>query len=907
VKSFVEWFLRWVTKIALWFRYRIKTKGLEKITRENLDKPGGVLFLPNHPAMGVEPMSVVQAIWKRFPVRPIVIEYMYYAPVVHSLMKYINAIPIPNNEVSSNSLKRIRSDKALEEAAKGLKEGDNFIIYPSGRLKDTGYEFIGGASGAHRIISQNPECNIVLVRSIGFWGSSFSKAYTGKSPPLFGTMWQGVKHTFKNLLFFNPRRDITIEFEIAPDDFPRYGERLEINRWLEEWYNRPEGLRDPDSDVIGEPLKRVSYSMWKEEYLEPKPPKVEEEDDPEINLDKIPEETKKKVIDKIAEVANVPPHEIKTSHIIASDLSIDSLDMAEIVLFLDDEFDVKGVPVIELTTVGRTMAIAAKQIVVTEDEVEIKDLSPWKKPVKEERKLHVAPGSTIPEVFLNNCAIMGHEICCGDDRSGVMDFQRVKLGVVILADYIKDLPGDNIGIMLPASVGATLTLLACQLAGKVPVMMNWTLGPRHLGSIMEQAEIKRVLSSWAFIDRLGNIDLGSIDDEVVMLEDVKRSISLFQKIKGALISKKSTKSLLKRFKIDSLKEDDTAVILFTSGTESAPKGVPLSHKNLLSNIRSIEKTVDIFSTDIFFSVLPPFHSFGLTAGCLLGTLTGMRVCYYPNPTNGQGLAKGCEKWRPTVICGAPTFLKNMLKAGEPDNFKTLRWVVSGAEAAPKELYDLMEEAGNKDVLKEGYGVTECSPVLTVNRLEVEPKGVGQPLEDVEIMIVHPETHEKLPMGEEGLIIAKGPNVFSGYLNKVSKDPFVKVDGANWYNTGDLGYLDELNRLTITGRLKRFLKIGGEMVSLGAIESALYAQSSKQGWKLGDEGPSLAVVGKEQEEGKPKIVVVATFDATVDQINKALRDEGLSQIVKVTDFKQLDEIPLMGTGKIFYRELEDKYL
>ncbi len=905
--KFVTFVIRWIVKFALWFRYRIKVKGLDKITPENLGKPGGVLFLPNHPAMAVDPLSVVQAIWAKYPVRPLIVEYMYYAPGIYPVMNYINAIPVPNNEVSSNSIKKIRSDKALEEAAKGLKKGDNFLLYPSGRLKDTGYEFLGGASGAHRIISQNPECNIVLVRTIGLWGSSFSKAYTGKSPPIFPTLWEGMKHTFKNLLFFNPRRPLTIEFEPAPDDFPRYGDRLEMNRWLEDWYNREEGLRKPGSDVIGEPLSRVSYSLWKKEYLEPKPPKIEEEEDPEINLEKIPDETKNKVIQKIAEVAGAAPRDIKTNFVITSDLSLDSLDMAELVLFLDDEFDVKGVPVIELTTVGRMMAIADKQIVVTDEEEEIKDLTPWKKPVSEKRKLHVPSGNTIPEVFLNNCAIMGSEICCADDRSGVMDYQKFKLGIVVLADFIKTLPGKNIGILLPASVGATLTLLACQLAGKVPVMINWTLGRRHLGSVMEQANIQRVLSSWAFIDRLGNVDLGGIDDELLLLEDVKREIPLLKKIKGALTAKKGTESILKHFKIDSLSEDDTAVILFTSGTESAPKGVPLSHKNILSNIRSIEKSVEIFSTDTFFSMLPPFHSFGLTAGCFLGTLTGMRVCYYPNPTNGQGLAKGCEKWRPTVICGAPTFLKGMLKAGKPDQFKTLRWVVSGAEKAPQELFDLMEKMGNKDVLKEGYGVTECSPVLTVNRLEVEPKGVGQPLEDVEIIIINPETHEKVPMDEEGLILGRGPNVFSGYLGKVAKVPFFEVDGKQWYNTGDLGYLDKLNRLTISGRLKRFLKSGGEMISLGAIETALYQQAEKKGWQLAEEGPSIAAIGKEQEEGKPKIMVFAIFPSTVDEINSALRDQGLSYIIKVTDFEQLEEIPIMGTGKVFYRELEKKYL
>ncbi|NGX57507.1 MAG: Bifunctional protein Aas [Chlamydiae bacterium] len=905
MRKIIEGLLCWFVRIALWFRYRITVKGLEKLTPEALNRPGGVLFLPNHAAMGVDPLSIVPRIWKKYPVRPLIVEYMYYAPFIYPIMKYIHGIPVPNNEVSSNSVKKKRSDKAMKEAVSGLKIGENFLIYPSGRLKDTGYEFIGGASGAHRIISENPECNLVLVRSVGFWGSSFSKAYTGKSPPFFPALWKGFLHTLKNFIFFNPRRHITLEFEPMPDDFPRYGTRLEMNRWLEEWYNRPEGLNEGDPDVIGEPLTRVSYSIWSKQYLEFQPPKAEE-DDPEINLEKIPEETKNKVVQVIAELADVPPHTIKEKMIISSDLSLDSLDMAELVLFLDDEFDVKGVPVIELTTVGRMMAIADRQIMVTDEEEEHKDLSQWNKPV-EKRRVDIAEGKTIPEVILNNAAIMGHDVCCADDRSGVLDYQRVKLAIVILAEYIRNLPGKHVGVLLPASVGATLTIMACQLAGKIPVVMNWTLGPRHLGAVTEATDIQRVISSWAFIDKLGNVDLDCIDDELIMLEDVKRDFSIWTKIKGALTSKKGTKALLKHFKVDHKDENDIAVILFTSGTESAPKGVPLSHRNILENLRSICRSVDVYTNDTFFGVLPPFHSFGLTAGCFFGPLTGMRVCYYPNPINGQGMAKGCEKWRPTVICAAPTFLKGMLKAGRYDQFTSARWVVSGAEAAPPELFAQMEKMGMGGMLKEGYGVTECSPVLTINRLDVESAGVGQPVDGVDIVIIHPKTHEKLPQGETGLIIARGPNVFSGYLNQMVASPFIDFEGEDWYNTGDLGYFDEINRLIISGRLKRFIKSGGEMISLGAIEYALLEAAPQKKWELAEEGPSVAVCGRERGDERAQIIAITIFPTSVEEVNSTLREGGFSNIVKVTDVMQLDEIPIMGSGKIFYRDLETKYM
>ncbi len=899
------WFLRVFVSFALWFRYRIRVKGLKELNKENLKRPGGILFLPNHPAMGVDPLSVVKSIWARFPVRPLIIEYMYYAPLVHSVMKRVNAIPVPNNEVSSNSIKRRRSEKALEEVVAGLKRGENFLLYPSGRLKDTGYEFVGGASGAHKVISENPDINIVLVRSVGFWGSSFSKAYTGKSPPFFPTIKRGIFKSLKNLIFFNPRRDIELEFKVAPEDFPRNGNRMEINRYLEEWYNRPEGLRDPKSDVIGEPLKQVSYSIWGKDILEPMPPE-EEELDPEINLDKIPAEIKDKIRNKFAEIAEVPPEKIKDTMVISRDLGLDSLDLAELVLFIEEEFNVRGVPVVELSSIARTYAIASGQIVVADEEAPTHDLSAWSTPIPK-KVIDLAEGKTIPEVFLNNAKAHFKQVACGDDRSGVLKYDRVLLGAILLSKHIRKMPGNHIGIMLPASVGATLAVLATQLAGKVPVMINWTVGPRHLQSVMEAAEIQTVLSSWAFIDRLNNVDLTCIDDQLVMLEDLRREITLPQKLSALFLSKKSPKTILKKLHLDQIDENDPAVVLFTSGTEAAPKGVPLSHKNLISNVRSVFKTVDIYSDDVFFSVLPPFHSFGLTAGIFLELLSGMRVAYYPIPTNGLGMANGVEKWKATIVCGAPSFLKGMLKMAESSQLQSLRWVVSGAEKAPPELYELIKRHGLPDIFKEGYGITECSPVLTLNRPGVNPVGVGQPVEGVEILVVHPETEEVMGVNEEGLVLVHGPNIFNGYLDKSLKSPFKHLQGKRWYNTGDLGFLDAKGRLTISGRLKRFIKVGGEMISLAAIENALLQMAPKYGWKLEEEGPSIAVCAKESPEGRTPIHVFTRFETTPAELNKALREAGFSNLVKISETKLLDEIPLMGTGKIAYRAIEAAHL
>jgi long-chain-fatty-acid--[acyl-carrier-protein] ligase len=907
MRKLFEYFVYYFLTLSLWFRYRITFKGLENINPKVLNKPGGVLFLPNHPSLFIDPVAVTKGIWFKYPIRPIIIEYMYYVPIIHGLMRFVDAIPIPDNEKSSNSLKRRRNEKALQQVIKGLKDGQNFLIYPGGRLKETHREVIGGSSGVHTILQNVPEANVVLVRTTGLWGSIFSKAFSERTPPFFPTLLRGIKIAFKNLLFFAPRREITVEFLPAPADFPYGASRLELNRYLENWYNKSSKPTGLSSDKYpGEPLNLVPYSFWRNDLPQPKKevPLVKEE----IDLSKISPEIRTKVIEQLAIMTERAPESIKSEMNLSTDLGLDSLDASELILFLQEQFELGHIPSKELTTVGKVMAIANKQATFAEEEEEDKsDITSWNKP-SQKGILTIADGKTIIEVFLNNCERMGKSVAFADIRSGVLNFKTAKLRVILLAEYIRKLPGEHIGIVLPASVAATLTYLACLLAGKIPVMINWTVGPRHLDSVVALSGIKTVISSWSFVDRLSNIDFTPIQDMMLMLEDVRRELSLKDKLKAALRSKHGTKSLLRTFRISTKKESDTAVILFTSGTESQPKGVPLSNNNILSNLRSLTAIEVLEKQDSFFAILPPFHSFGLTACALLGPLSGMKVAFYPDPTDGRNLARQVEKWRPTMMVGAPSFLRKLLKAATPNQIKSLRFMVTGAEKAPAELFQMAEQLGIGHTVYEGYGVTECSPVLTSNYPGPIPEGgVGRPLPNIEILIVHQDTHEILPQGKQGLILAKGPNVFAGYLNKDVKSPFVNIQGEQWYNTGDLGFIDELGRLTISGRLKRFIKVGGEMISLGALEEALVEIAIKNKWPLEEEGPTFAVCVKEANGDKPRIAVFAKCPVDVDLLNRELKQIGFSNLVKINMAKQIEEIPLMGAGKIHYRELEARYM
>lgn len=902
MRKSIEFVLYYFLKFVLWFRYKIEVKGLDKLNPETLNKPGGILFLPNHAAIFVDPLAIALAVWSKFPMRPIIVEYMYYLPGVHWLMKFLKALPIPNFNTSTNSLKRKRGEKVFQSIIRDIQKGDNFLIYPSGRIKRNAREQIGGASGVHKILQEVPNTNVVLVRIKGLWGSSFSRALLGRTPPLFPTLLQGIKHVFKNLLFFTPRRRIVIEFEPAPADFPIQGSKMEFNRYLENWYNRPDRFSQQEGEYPGDSLILVSYSAWKNEI-----PKVYEDTlygSAEIEKDSIPSDVRAIVLNKLVAMTEKPTEEISLDMDLSADLGLDSLDLSELGAFLQDQFRIEGVPIDALTTVHQLMAIASKQVVLKEEhEDEDHDLSLWNRVYLKESRT-ISEGETIPQVFLRSCQLFPNRPACADTRSGVLTYRQLKMRVLLLAEYIRSLPGEYIGILLPASTAASTTILACQLAGKIPLMINWTVGSRNLEAVIKFSNVRVVLSSWAFVDRLQNVDFSGIEEILVFLEDVRRELGLVDKLRALWRSRRSPESVIKSFGMEGVSGSHQAVLLFTSGTESLPKGVPLTHENILSSLRAALKKVEAWSDDVILGFLPPFHAFGFTISALLGLLGGVRVAYSPDPTDGKKLAQAIERWNVTITCGAPTFLKSMLRFSTPQSIRSLRLCVTGAEKAPPELFQMMRNLG-KDCLYEGYGITECSPILTLNVPGEEPLGVGKALPGIDLLIVNPETYEPLSIGKQGLLLAKGPNIFHGYLNPGISSPFVTVNQEQWYKTGDLGFLDEQGRLTLSGRMKRFVKIGGEMVSLSAVEEGILHNTDQLGWpETPEEGALLAVCAEEIDSERPKLHLFTKYPASLDQVNRVLKEAGFSNLVKIASVIHLDPIPLMGSGKVHYRALDD---
>ena len=877
--GFICLVVRWV--IAL--RYRIKVTGLEKLTPQNLPKKGGILFLPNHPAE-IDPVIMSFLFWPKYQAHPIVVEGWYYSKGIHYPMKLVEAVPIPDFNGAVNKWKQKKITKAFAFVADQLKKGSNFLIYPAGRLKRSPEEIIGGASFVHTLLQDCPEANVVLIRTTGLWGSRFSRALTGKSPDFATVLWEGFKIVLKNLIFFTPRREVTIEIEPAPADLPRTAPRLEFNQYLERWYN----AKGPET------IKLVTDCFWKESL-----PKVEDQKKTEIDDEKwtISPEKEQQIRAKISQLARRP--QVERSQNLNRDLGMDSLDIAQLQTFIEQKYEIEDLSFDQLETVEAILKAVAKD----EGQKKIDDHVPQKIFPEESRPPVLKPaGKTLHGAFLKSCDRMDKFAACGDQTMGVVTYRRLKMIVLIMSQKIRQMEGEYIGILLPSSIMAYALVLATLLAKKVPVMMNFTLGARALDHCRKTVDLKTVLSSRRFLDNMPGGDLDNIDDLIRLLEDVRETVSVWDKLRGIFGLFRNADQVLKDFDLTN-SEDDTAVLLFTSGTESLPKGVPLSHKNILSDLKSAMECFEFLPSDILYGILPPFHSFGFAVTGMMPLMIGLKVFYAPDPTHSTRMLRDIEHWKITLFISAPTFIKGVFNLATNDQLKSIRYAVGGAEKVPQELFAFMEKRGGE--MLEGYGITECSPVVTLTRPKKPRKGVGQPLPGIDICIVSPETREVMLPGQEGEICIHGPNVFKGYLG-TDKNPFLELDGRRWYLSGDIGHLETDGTLSLSGRLKRFVKIGGEMVSLGGLEEELLKMASEKKWlpAVKDDAPPLAVAVLEKDSDKPLIVLFSTFDINKDEINQALRDRGYSALVKIADVRKVPLIPITGAGKTHYHALDE---
>lgn len=869
--------------LLLKLRYKVKIHGIEEI--KHLASRGGILFLPNHPSE-MDPVVLFVYLYPIFGLAPIVADTFFDVPLIGFILKKIvKARGIPNLDLGGNDYTKMLAQRSLKDVALDLKKGANFLIYPAGKLKRSGLEEVGGASGVFQIVQESKEAKVVLIRTNGFWGSSFSRALTGTTPDLLKTFAHSFVVILANLIFFAPKRNISIELQEVKTDLREFKDKLPFNQYLEEWYNLP-------FKSSGEPLILVRQYFWSA-----KKPEMYQRVKETIDISTIDESIKNTIIEEIAKISKRDPKELSFETNLSKDLGLDSLDLVELIAFLDDKYEVKNIHPQDLNEVQDLIAALvrkdAKQELYNQKKA-------W--PIEERLTPFLPEGQTIIDVFLQSCKLRGKFSALSDDIVGTITYDRLLISALLLSKKIQKLEGENIGILMPASAGALLLILAVLLANKKPVMLNWTLGSKNLKEVVEASSLKSIVTSLKFLQQARVMDLEGIDHLLVFLEKIKKNISAVDYLKAYFLGKKSIEGIKKSCGIDSLNKDDIAVYLFTSGTESKPKGVPLTHHNILSNLRDAFLVVNFAKEDVVYCFLPPFHSFGFSTTCIFPVLAGIPVAFSPDPTDGMKLAKGLKRYKITILCAAPTFLNTLFRYADLTSLKRIKKVVSGAEKASQSLYEKVESLTSAELL-EGYGITECSPILTLNRPGDIHSGVGKPLPHVEVLIVDLSTFEPLKKGKEGLILVRGPNIFNGYLQKKLASPFINTLGKTWYNTADLGYMDENDNLILSGRLKRFVKIGGEMVNLVSIEEGINDYIKNHYQTLGD-GPFAAVIAKEIEGQKPSLILYCLSNLDLHAVNQALREHGFSSLIKISEIKQLERLPFLGTGKINYRELQN---
>ena len=869
----VDALLRAMVKTLLWLRYRIRVRGLDEVATRGTR---GILFLPNHPAL-IDPIILSTYLHKAFAPKFLADQDQIDRPVVRMLAARVGVLPIPDvAKYGGDASAAINA--ALQQMVGVLNAGGNALLYPAGQLCRQHQEDLRGNSGVQTVLRGAPDVRVVLIRTRGLWGSSLGWA-TGRPPDLKRTFRKGVLGLLLSGLFFGPRRHLDIEL-VEPDDVPRGVDRDTINGYLEAFYN---------ADVP--PNTYVPYSVWERggRRVMPEPDSAESA----AGLETVPPGTREIVTAHLRELTGIdePADE---AHL-ARDLGLDSLARTDLLVWLEDQFGFAQGDTDSLLTVGDVMLAACGEGVSVTQRYLKPPPRAWFAANGTASAVTLAEGRTVPEVFLNQMRRGPGRIAMADQTSGARSYRDALTAIILLRDRITALAGDRVGIMLPASVAASTVYLATLFAGKIPVMFNWTVGRRNLDHALESVGVRRVLTAAALLSRLKGqgLDLGAVRDRCVCLEDIAKGISTAAKLRAALKARRG------RVRAPELAATDTAAILFTSGSETLPKAVPLSHENLLTNLGDVLRVVTVRPPDKLIGMLPPFHSFGLTGTVAAPLLAGFPVVYHPNPTEAGALAAIVETYQVTVLMGTPTFLGGIVRAARAGQLDTLRLAVTGAERCTRPVYEALARRCPNLTILEGYGVTECSPIISLNdEHNSKAYSIGKILPSLEHVVLDEQRGTPAELGDRGVLLVRGPSVFGGYLDYDGASPFVDHDGKPWYRTGDLVCEDADGVLTFLGRLKRFVKLGGEMISLPAIEAALEPLAGEED----HERPILAVVATDESD-HPELVLFAAAGVDRRKANEQIRKSGLSSLHNVHRVVHLEELPVLGTGKTDYRELK----
>ena len=497
------------------------------------------------------------------------------------------------------------------------------------------------------------------------------------------------------------------------------------------------------------------------------------------------------------------------------------------------------------------------------------------------------------------------------DIEGVeISHKKFLTGVLLFSRKIEAYsPEQNVGLLLPSSGGGAIASMAILSLGKTIVNLNFTAGKKALQSAAQLAEVKHIYTSRKFLDKMQErgIDLESFfpDSKLLMLEDIKEEISTLSRIGTLLKAIFLPASMLQKSYFKNVSMNDTAAILFSSGSEGSPKGVELSHRNIAANAKQAAIELGAVESDVIMSTLPTFHAFGFAITTLMPLSEGIPIVCHADPKDVTTIASGIQKYSGTILVGTPTFLRmyTINKKVKSESMQSLRLVVAGAEKLRSEVKDGFESKFNLPVY-EGYGTTETSPGASVNlpdinapyKLRNRPGTVGKAFSGTEFRIVDPDSLEPIPTGEDGLILIGGPQIMKGYLKMPEKTAEVieLIDGFRWYRTGDKGHLDEDGFLTIVDRYSRFAKIGGEMISLTTVEEEILDALNTKDLEI------AATCLPDQRKGE-KIVLLATNNLDESHFKKLLTDAKVNPLFHPAQVILVDEIPKLGSGKTDFGE------
>jgi len=465
-------------------------------------------------------------------------------------------------------------------------------------------------------------------------------------------------------------------------------------------------------------------------------------------------------------------------------------------------------------------------------------------------------------------------------------YGRTLTASLILADKLKRIDDTFVGVMLPTSAGTAIVILALLMSGKTPVLLNYSTGIQtNVEYSQKKCDFEAVITAKALLEKLNAPKLKGY----LYIEDLLNSVSILDKIKGALFASRSADRILSRFSNSDI--NSTAAILFTTGSELEPKAVPLSHRNIIANLEALSQIYPFASDDIMLANLPFFHVFGLATTMWLPFRFGMTIVTYINPMDYKTVCTIIREELPTYLVGTPSFLSGYLHHSQSGDFKSLKLIVTGADKCPDSLRQAYKEKHGLTIY-EGYGTTETSPIITVNTPDrCRPGSVGWVLPNLRVRIEHYDTGTECGIGEMGKIFVKGESVFSGYFDDLEATARSLHNG--WYDTGDMGYMDADGFLWHVGRLRRFVKIGGEMVSLIRVEEELEKVLP----------PDTLCCIVESPDAIKGAKIIAAINRPIDE-QKILQEmmRRLPAIALPKRFIVLDDFPKMPSGKTDFKQV-----